>query len=199
MTALTHEDGCFDVAHCGDVLMHVLDAQVVPREVNRVVKPGGIIAAREVIADASFARPDFDLLRQAWDSFGDLSAVDKVHPQKGMDVKAHFVEVGLTSFRVSASIETSTTASELACIHHFAHQWFLASKIRDSAIWNGEATPALCHQIGYGKWKDHPGAVAAVASGDLVAWKPASSPLSDFSNRKGCDPRPSQGCKNSES
>ena len=57
VTDLPFEDGYFDVAHCHNVLMHVLDTQAVLSEVKRVLKPGGLIACREMISGASFNHP----------------------------------------------------------------------------------------------------------------------------------------------
>ncbi len=176
VTDLPFEDDSFDVAHCHNVLMHVPDTQAVLREVNRVVKPGGIIASREMISGSSFTHPDFEVLRNAWDMFEDLLEADDGHPQMGKDLKTHFVEAGLTNYRVSASFDTFTTPDEITFIHQIAQQWFLAPEITEAAIKYGAATEALCDHIGvaYDRWKDHPGAFAAVAYGELLAWKPES-------------------------
>ncbi len=48
VTDLTFEDGYFDVAHCHNVLLHVPDTGAALAEVSRVLKPGGIIACREM-------------------------------------------------------------------------------------------------------------------------------------------------------
>lgn len=53
-TNLPFEDGFFDVAHGHAVLTHVSNTQVVLAEVKRVLKPGGILANRELICDSSF-------------------------------------------------------------------------------------------------------------------------------------------------
>ncbi len=176
VTDLPFEDGFFDVAHCHNVLMHVPDTQAVLREVSRVVKASGIIASREMISGSSFTHPDFEVLRKAWDMFEDLVAADDGHPQMGKDLKTQFLEAGLVDIRVSASFDTFTTADEVALIHQLAEQWFLAPEITDAAIKYGAATQALCDQIGvaYDQWKDHPGAFAAVAYGESIAWIPAS-------------------------
>ena len=57
VTKLPFEDNFFDAAHCHAVLMHVPDTAAALAEVKRVLKPGGIIAAREAILTAAFLRP----------------------------------------------------------------------------------------------------------------------------------------------
>ncbi len=57
VTALPFEDNFFDVAHCHAVLMHVPDRMATLAEVKRVLKPGGIIASREMFVSCSFLSP----------------------------------------------------------------------------------------------------------------------------------------------
>ncbi len=175
VTALPFDDDEFDVAYCHNVLMHVPDTQAVLGEVKRVLKPGGLIASREMISESSFTHPDFGVLRKAWDMFEDLVAADDGHPQMGKDMKAHFVKAGFTRIRTSAAFESYTTPEDVAFIHQVAQQWFLSPEITEAAIKYGAATRELCDAIGtaYDRWKDHPGAFAAIAEGELVAWKPA--------------------------
>ena len=45
--ALTFPDGSFDVVHAHQVLQHVADPVAALREMARVVKPGGLVAARD--------------------------------------------------------------------------------------------------------------------------------------------------------
>ena len=63
VTELPFEDNSFDVAHCHAVLMHVPDTKAALAEVKRVLKPGGIIASREMIVASSFMEPTSDSLR----------------------------------------------------------------------------------------------------------------------------------------
>ena len=57
VTDLPFEDNSFDVAHCHAVLMHVPDTQAALAEVRRVLKPGGIVSAREMFVESSFFEP----------------------------------------------------------------------------------------------------------------------------------------------
>ena len=85
VTNLPFEDDYFDVAHCHAVLMHVPDTAAVLAEVKRVLKPGGIVAARESILQAAFLHPYED--REAWATFIRLLAANGGHPGMGMELK----------------------------------------------------------------------------------------------------------------
>lgn len=45
--ALPFEDNSFDIVHCHQVLQHVKDPVAILKEMRRVTKPGGLVAARE--------------------------------------------------------------------------------------------------------------------------------------------------------
>ena len=174
VTDLSFEDGFFDVAHCHNVLMHVPDTAAVLAEVKRVLKPGGLIACREMITASSFTHPDFGVIRRAWNMFEDLLAADDGHPQMGKDLKAHILDAGFTNVRMTASFDIYNTPADVAFIYGFAQTWFLSPEITEAAIKYGAATEELCAAIGvaYDKWKEHPGALCGLAFGEAVAGKP---------------------------
>ena len=176
VTELPFEDNFFDVAHCHVVLMHVPNTSAVLAEVMRVLKPGGIIACREMVCGSSFTHPDFGVIRKAWDMFEDLLSADDGHPQMGKDMKTHIIEAGFANVRMSMSFDVYSTPADVAFIHGLAYQWFLSPEIMDAAIKYGAATPKLCDDIrsAYEKWKEHPGAICGVAFGEAIAEKPAS-------------------------
>ena len=174
VTELPFEDEFFDVAHCHNVLMHVPDTLAVLSEVKRVLKPGGLIACREMICDSSFTHPDFGVISKAWGMFGDLLQADDGHPQMGRELKGHFLSAGFENVRTSNSFDIYGSPMDITFIHGLVKQWFLSPEIREAAIKYGAATPELCSQIddAYDRWKDHPGAVCAVAFGQAVSNKP---------------------------
>lgn len=171
---LPFEDGFFDVAHGHNVLMHIPDTGAVLAEVKRVLKPGGIIACREMICGSSFTHPHFDSLRHSWDMFEDLLAADEGHPQMGRDLKGHIVEAGFENIRITGSFDMFSTPADIAFIYGFANMWFLSDEIVNAAIKYGASTEALCNRIrvDYARWKDHPGAVCGLAFGEVVAGNP---------------------------
>ncbi len=174
VAALPFEDGYFDVAHCHNVLMHIPDTAETLAEVMRVLKPGGLIACREMICESSFTHPDFGVIRKAWDMFEDLLAADDGHPQMGKELKDHLVKAGFTNLKVTMSSDMFTTANDIDFIHRLANQWFLSPEITEPAIKYGAATEALVQQIheAYERWKEHPGALCGIAFGEVVAGKP---------------------------
>ena len=176
VTDMPFEDGFFDVAHCHNVLMHVPDTAAVLTEVKRVLKPGGLIACREMISGCSFTEPDFGVIRKAWDMFEDLVEADDGHPQMGKELKGHILKAGFTNIRVTASVDIYSTPADVAFIYGIALQWFLSPEITEAAIKYGASTRELCDAIAdaYARWKEHPAAVVGVAHGEVVAGKPLS-------------------------
>ena len=174
VSALDFKDGYFDVAHCHNLLMHVPDTYAVLTEVKRVLKPGGLIACREMICESSFVHPDTGIFETAWHALEDLLTFDHGHPQIGRELKSHILKAGFENVRATNSFDIYSAPADVAFIHGFAKQWFLSPEITEAAIKYGAATPELCSQMGdaYDRWRDHPGAMCALAFGDAVANKP---------------------------
>ena len=174
VTALPFEDGFFDVAHCHNVLMHAPDTRAVLAEVSRVLKPGGIIACREMISESSFTHPDFGVIGKAWDMFQDLLQADDGHPQMGKELKGHILAAGFENVRATTSFDVHSEPADVAFIHAFTKQWFLSPEITEAAIKYGASTRELCDRINvaYDRWREHPGALCLLAFGEAVANKP---------------------------
>ena len=171
---LPFPDDYFDVSHCHDVLGHVPDTRAALAEVKRTLKPGGIIACREMICESCFVHPDFGILRKAWDIYEDIVATDGGHPQMGKDLKTHLAAAGFADVRVTGSFDMYDTPEDVAFIRSFIHQWLLAPEMTEAAIHYGAGTEEAFRSIGEGfdRWQDHPGALCGIAYGEAVAVKP---------------------------
>ena len=176
VTDLEFEDSFFDVAHCRSVLMHVPDTVAVLSEIKRVLKPGGIIACREMICDSAFTYPDFGIMKRSWDMFADLVAADDGHPQMGKDLKGHILEAGFANIRMSASFSVYNSPVQIAHIHRLISQWLLSPEVAEAAIKYGASSERLVNdlQVAYDRWKEHPGALFTFAYGEAIANKPLS-------------------------
>ena len=177
-TDLPFDGATFDVAFCHALLNHAPDTQAVLAEVKRVLKPGGLFAAREVIGDSSVFEPalDFGGLGEgaAWATFLKLLAANGGHPQMGRELKHAFVEAGFADVRASGSFEAYDTADDLAFLHGLVNGWYFAPKTMGAAIKLGLASEEQFDgwRRSLDEWVDEPGAFAAFAWGEAIGRRP---------------------------
>ena len=174
VTALEFEDGWFDVAYCHNVLTHLPDTQAALSEVRRVLKPGGIIACRELVFRSSFLYPAFGSIEKAFTVMEDVLTLDDGHPQKGRELPGDLAEAGFEDIKPSASWESFATPEEVYFLHRFAFTWFLSPEITTAAIKYGVATEELFSEIrnAFDRWRDNPSAWASFAYGEALGRNP---------------------------
>ena len=173
VTELPFEDNSFDAAHCHAVLMHVPDTRAVLSEVMRVLKPGGVIASREMIVASSFFQPDLGNFDAAWATFTRLLGGNGGHPQMGKELKSVFLEAGFQNIRATASFDHFGSAEDVAFLHGFVLDWFFSPNVVAAATAYGLATQEQFDnwRAALDQWKDHPGAFGGFAFGEVVAEK----------------------------
>ena len=179
-TDLPFEAALFDVVHCHALLNHAPDTQAVLAEARRVLKPGGLIAAREMFGDSSFVEPGHYLdpvdgaADGAWATFLKLLAANGGHPQMGKELKSAFAEAGFVDIHATASFETFASAEDLAFLRGLIIGWFFAPETMGAAIRLGLATQDAFDgwRDGLDRWMTEPGAFAAFAWGEAIGRKP---------------------------
>ena len=173
VTDLPFDDATFDVAHCHTVLNHVPDTDAVLSEVKRVLKPGGIISCRELVAASCFSEPAYSLAG-AWETFTTLVTANGGHPQIGKELKGKLVNAGFADIRATASFDTFASPEGIAVLDGVITEWFFSPKVMAAATTYGLATEEQFDQwrIDQEKWKNSPGAVGAIAFGEAIASKP---------------------------
>lgn len=173
-TDLPFEDNSFDAANTHAVLMHVPDTEKTLSEIMRVLKPGGILASREMITAASFVGPEAAVDVEAWSTFARLISARGGHPNMGRDLKNVFVDSGFVNVEASASFDVFSSPEDVAFFHAFVNEWFLSDEVIYQATQAGLATKDQ-----FEKWRDdmdmwdgHPGAIGSVAFGEAIGFKP---------------------------
>ncbi|MDH6181240.1 SAM-dependent methyltransferase [Microbacteriaceae bacterium SG_E_30_P1] len=168
---LPFADDTFDVVHAHQVLQHVADPVAVLREMRRVTKPGGVVAAREVDYAGTFWFPLLPGL-DAW-----LALYDRVHRSNGGEPDAGR---RLLSWARAAGFDTISTG---ASIWNFAtpgdREWWggmwearvLESAFAADALAKGFATPDDLELISraWREWADDADGWLAMPHGELIA------------------------------
>ncbi len=171
---LPFDDEYFDVAHCHTVLTHIPDTQAVLAEVKRVLKPGGIIASRELIAGSTLFEPSSDDLDAAFATFCKLLAANGGHPDMGKELKNVFLQAGFDDVQATASFDFFSSVEDVAFLNTFVSEWFFMPQVMSAAIQYGLATQEDFDRwrIAVDEWSNHPGAVGGLAYGECIALKP---------------------------
>ena len=174
VTELPFDDDTFDAAHCHAVLMHIPDTQGALAEVKRVLKPGGLIASREVIVASSFLEPEYPEIKNAWGVFAGLLQGNGGHPQFGKELKGALLEAGFGDITVSMSFDSFSSAEDVAFLHGFITEWFFSPQVVGALLHFGLATQDDIDTWArlLDEWRGLPAACGALAFGEAIAVKP---------------------------
>ena len=176
-TCLPFEDSSFDVVHSHALLMHVPGTSSVLAEMMRVLKPDGLISARDMIGASCFIQPPLGDMAAAWQTFTNLIEANGGQPDMGKHLKWHLREAGFEDICASASFESFSSAEDIAFFHGLATGWFLAPDTVAATCKAGLATREQFDEWrrNLDAWRCAPDALSALAWGEVVGRKPDKS------------------------
>ena len=171
--SLPFEDESFDVVHAHAVIMHIPDTRAALAEARRVLKPGGILATRDLIAESSFIEPGSDGLREAWATFTNLMQGNGAHPEIGKEMKGIVLGAGFSDVRCSASFDSYGTPADLAFYYGFIIDWFFSEQLIERVAGLGIASREKFDfwRSELDNWRDSPSAFGALAFGECLGRK----------------------------
>lgn len=172
--ALDFADETFDVVHAHQTLQHVRDPVAVLREMARVTKPGGVIAARDADYGGMIWYPLLAGLTRWMAMYQAVHHANGSEPDAGRRLRAWAMEAGFSSVTSTGSTWCFADDAERAW---WGSLW--ADRVRKSglgvqAVERGIATDADLDDIAeaWHDWIKAPGAWFAVPNGEIICRKP---------------------------
>ncbi|MBZ9598995.1 methyltransferase domain-containing protein [Streptomyces yangpuensis] len=139
--ALDFPDDSFDVVHAHQVLQHVGDPVRALREMRRVCRPGGVVAARDADYAAMTWYPATPGLDGWLDLYRRVARANGGEPDAGRHLRAWARQAGFTDVTSSATAWCFATPEETAWWSALWADRTKASAYADVAVRGGHATP----------------------------------------------------------
>ncbi|QIY56368.1 methyltransferase domain-containing protein [Streptomyces sp. RPA4-5] len=168
--ALEFADDAFDVVHAHQVLQHVADPVQALREMRRVCKPGGIVAARDGDYRGFVWYPQLPALDEWMDLYQRCARANGGEPDAGRRLPAWARAAGFTDITPSASTWCHADDADRA---HWGGMWadrILDSAIADQARRDGLATDDDLRRISaaWRTWAADPDGWLSVLHGEII-------------------------------
>jgi len=168
--ALDIDDHTFDVVHAHQVLQHLADPVGALREMKRVCKPGGLVAARDGDYGAFRWYPDEPTMDRWLALYREIARRNAGEPDAGRFLLAWAHSAGFDDVLPSASVWCFATPDDRAWWGGLWADRMTASAIARQAVAEGLATENELREIaeGWRRWAAHPDAWYAVLHGEIL-------------------------------
>ena len=140
-TDLPFENDSFDAVHCHALVMHVPNTPVLMAELKRVLKPEGLLFARDMIGSSTFFHSSLHSFEDMMKMFLALIDANGGYAEMGKELKGVFLEAGFSNILLAnTSFECYSTPDELLFANTFIDEWFFAPETKKAAINHGLTT-----------------------------------------------------------
>ena len=171
--ALPFDDGAFDVVHAHQVLQHLTDPVAALREMMRVCRPGGWIAARDADYAAMTWYPELPALEVWRRTYRAAARANGAEPDAGRRLRAWARQAGVPNPQLTASVWTYADADS-------CHWWGSSQADRVAGeVFGRQAaeqglSPAEVAELveGWRRWGADPDACFLLPHGELLAQLP---------------------------
>lgn len=169
--ALDLPDDSFDVVHAHQVLQHVADPVQALREMRRVCRPGGIVAARDSDYRAFAWYPELPEIDRWMELYQAAARANRGEPDAGRRLHAWAREAGFAEVTATVSTWLFADPDDRA---YWGGMWadrILTSALADQLLAEGRATGAELEAISaaWRTWTDDPDGWITILHGEIVA------------------------------
>jgi ubiquinone/menaquinone biosynthesis C-methylase UbiE len=169
--ALDLPDDSFDVVHAHQVLQHVADPVQALREMRRVCRPGGIVAARDSDYRAFAWYPELPEVDRWMELYQAAARANRGEPDAGRRLHAWAREAGFEEVAATVSTWLFADPDDRA---YWGGMWadrILTSALADQLLAEGRATRAELEAISaaWRTWTDDPDGWIAILHGEIIA------------------------------
>ena len=168
--ALDFDDGTFDIVHAHQVLQHLDDPVAALREMGRVCRQGGVVAARDADYEAMTWHPHDDRLEQWLATYRAVVAANGGQPDAGRYLLAWAHEAGFAQVEPSASVWCFATSRDRTWWGGLWSDRIVESAFADYAIESGRATRSDLDAMsaGWSSWAANRDGWFAVVHGEII-------------------------------
>ena len=167
---LSQADGTFDVVHAHQVLQHLSDPVAALREMRRVARSGGIVAARDADYAAMAWFPRLPGLDRWMHLYQQVARSNQAEPDGGRYLRHWAHQAGFADVTSSASVWCYSTETERSWWGGLWADRVVGSNFGRQAIERGFADEAALDSIAaaWNEWAAHPDAWFAVLNGEIL-------------------------------